>query len=132
MKKAAKKILQILIMFHLLIYSLPVGHLQSVSAHGELYEKKTEKGKKEFAYKAEKVAEIKEKRTKYSKVWRNSDLSETIELSSTPIHHEVYGENKQKHWEEIDNEITTSITDLEEKGNFKFVNKANKFKAFFC
>lgn len=131
-KKAAKKILQILIMFHLLIYSLPVGHLQSASAHGELYEKKNEKGKKEFAYKAEKVTEIKEKRTKYSKVWRNSDLSETIELSSTPIHYEVYGENKQKHWAEIDNEITTSITDLEEKGNFKFVNKANKFKAFFA
>ncbi|MBA2870486.1 RHS repeat-associated protein [Anoxybacillus calidus] len=131
MRKLTTKALAILIIFNFLFSSLPFEYLQSVSAHGRLQETVNEKGKKEYKYEPKRVTEIKEKRTKHSKTWRNSDLSETIELFSSPIHYEIESDSK-KEWKEIDNNLTTDIKDEQEKGKFKFVNKENRFKAFFA
>ncbi|MCX7571379.1 polymorphic toxin-type HINT domain-containing protein [Tumebacillus sp. DT12] len=112
-----------------LVLSLALGYplesLGTAYAHGTNEHKDKEDPKKEAP---DKVLEIKEKRTENSKTWKNSDLTETIEMFSTPI---FYQDPGQKEWKEIDNSLTEEIKDKEEQGNFKYRNKANKFTALF-
>ncbi|KEZ48577.1 hypothetical protein AZ46_0216830 [Metabacillus indicus LMG 22858] len=90
-------------------------------------DKKKKKGKTKRT-KAEKIAEIKEKRTKNSRTWKNSDLSESIEVFPVDVH---YQEPGKKEWKEIDNDVTEQISTPEDKVTFKYQNKANKYKASF-
>ncbi|MBN3554065.1 DNRLRE domain-containing protein [Fictibacillus nanhaiensis] len=115
----------------LVLSSVPWTEAQpKVFAHGsdnhgqEKQEKKSKKNKN-----VERLHEIKEKRTSHSKTFKNSDLTETTEMYSSPV---FYQEESKGNWLEIDNTVSESIIDQTEKGKYKYKNKANKFSSYFA
>ncbi|ARU63594.1 hypothetical protein CBW65_23200 [Tumebacillus avium] len=109
-----------------LAVTMPLDSLRTAYAHGSNEHKDAKEQAKEAP---DKVLELKGKRTQNSKTWKNSDLTETIEMYSTPV---FYQETGTKDWKSIDNGITDLIADKTEQKNFKFQNKANKFTALFA
>lgn len=119
-----RKFLNGLLVFTL-AFSVPLSSIGTAYAHGN--ENAPEKGDKQIRQ-PKKVVELKEKRTENSTTWRNTDLSETVELYSSPV---FYQEEGQKEWKSIENTITSEVKDKSEKDQYKFQNKANKFTVLF-
>ncbi|MFF2875003.1 DNRLRE domain-containing protein [Gottfriedia sp. NPDC057991] len=125
--KFVQKLLVILTVFCLIVPLVPKQFIMHAMGEEKNVVKKVEKNTKEKV-KIKKVRELSDKRTRNTKTWRNSDLSETIEVYPSPIY---YQEDGKKQWKKIDNNLTEKINDGLEKGKFKYQNKANKYKAYF-
>lgn len=118
-------VLAVLVSFLLVWTSMPWAFLAPVAAQG------SNEAEEESAVSdgpVEKVEEIVEKRTSHTKTWRNSDLSETVEVHPTPI---FYQEEDSDEWEPINNNITDKVKEKNERENFGFQNKANQFTVLF-
>lgn len=123
-----KRIFASFIALALVVTTIPMDGFiteQTEAAQPEKVERKKDDPQKNV----KKVREVKEKRTENSKTWRNSDLSETVEIYNHPV---FYKEEGKKEWKEIDNQITDEVKDSKEKGAFKFQNKANRFTLLFA
>lgn len=129
----SKKLTMWLLVVTLVLSSIPWSQSQTeVSAHGNEshnVEQVTtnEKGKKKSN--VERLHELKDKRTSQTRTWKNSDLTETVEMYSAPI---FYQEDTNGKWKDIDNRVTEDILDTTEKGKYRFKNKANKFSSYFA
>ncbi|MGA4722130.1 DNRLRE domain-containing protein [Fictibacillus nanhaiensis] len=130
-KSITKPLLIWIMVVTLVLTSIPWTEAKPrVFAHGtESHGEETKEKKNKKKDNVERLHEIKEKRTSHSKTFKNSDLTETTELFSSPIY---YKEEPKGKWLEINNNVSEDIHDEAEKGKFRYKNKANKFSSYFA
>jgi putative cell wall-binding protein len=75
----------------------------------------------------DKVVELIEKRTEYTRTWRNTDLTETIQIFPTPL---FYKDLVTDEWTNINNNLISTVIDTE-KASYQYQNTANSFNTLF-